>query len=103
MVSPNSEFTEVHSEVEGMLVLSRKLGEVIRIGKDIRITVVSIHPAKVRVGIEAPMDVMLDREEIYLKKLFSKTGLTVEFSEDDAVDVTLPPASPMMVKKLESE
>lgn len=51
-----------------MLVLSRKLSEVIRIGSDISITIVEIRGDKVRVGITAPRDVTVDREEIWVSK-----------------------------------
>lgn len=48
-----------------MLVLSRKIGERIRIGDDVVLTVVRIHGDKVRLGIEAPNDVTIHREEVY--------------------------------------
>lgn len=47
-----------------MLVLSRKCEESIEIGDDIVITVVGIHGDKVRLGITAPADVPVHREEI---------------------------------------
>lgn len=47
-----------------MLVLSRKLGEVIEIGDDIRVMVVSIGRDTVRLGIEAPRGVSVFRSEI---------------------------------------
>lgn len=47
-----------------MLVLSRKLGERILIGDSISVTVVDIDRGKVRIGIEAPKDVPVNREEI---------------------------------------
>lgn len=47
-----------------MLVLSRKLGEKIWIGADICITVVDIDRGKIRVGIEAPRDVPIYRQEL---------------------------------------
>lgn len=47
-----------------MLVLSRKVGESILIGNDIVITVVAYRGDKVRLGIKAPSDVRVDREEI---------------------------------------
>ena len=47
-----------------MLVLSRKLGEKIYIGDDICITVVDIDRGKIRLGIEAPRDVPIYREEL---------------------------------------
>jgi carbon storage regulator len=47
-----------------MLVLSRTLGESIVIGEDIRVTVVDIDRGKVRIGIEAPREVLIYREEL---------------------------------------
>jgi carbon storage regulator len=47
-----------------MLVLSRKLGQRFQIGEDIRITIVKIDRAAVRIGIEAPGDRTIYREEI---------------------------------------
>ena len=47
-----------------MLVLSRKLGEKIFIGDNICITVVDIDRGKIRLGIEAPRDVPIYREEL---------------------------------------
>jgi len=47
-----------------MLVLSRKIGSSIRIGKDITLTVVKIDRNQVRLGIEAPLNVPILREEL---------------------------------------
>jgi carbon storage regulator len=47
-----------------MLVLSRKLGEKIVIGDNILVTVVKIDRNQIRIGIEAPNDVPVYREEI---------------------------------------
>ena len=47
-----------------MLVLSRKLGEKIVIGDNILVTVVKVDRNQVRIGIEAPPDVLVYREEI---------------------------------------
>jgi carbon storage regulator len=48
-----------------MLVLSRKREESIRIGDEIVITIVDIRGDKVRLGIEAPKDVGVHRQEVY--------------------------------------
>jgi carbon storage regulator len=48
-----------------MLVLTRKEGEKIRIGHTIELTVVTIHRNKVRLGVSAPWEVPMDREEVY--------------------------------------
>lgn len=50
-----------------MLVLTRKIDEVIRIGDDIRITVAGISNGKVRIGVDAPAHVPVHRQEIYLR------------------------------------
>jgi carbon storage regulator len=47
-----------------MLVLSRKLGEKICIGENISITVVDIDRGKIRLGIEAPREVPVFRQEL---------------------------------------
>ena len=47
-----------------MLVLSRKAGEKIQIGRDITVTVTRISETAVRIGIEAPHNVRIDRTEI---------------------------------------
>jgi carbon storage regulator len=48
-----------------MLVLTRKLGEVIAIGDDIKVTIIEIKGKQVRLGIEAPQHTTVHREEIY--------------------------------------
>lgn len=50
-----------------MLILTRKLGESITIGDDIKVSVLGIHGRQVRLGIDAPSDVVVHREEIYVK------------------------------------
>jgi carbon storage regulator len=56
-----------------MLVLSRKLGEKIVIGENVRITVVKIDRNQIRIGIEAPNEVPVYREEIAPQR-FSLAG-----------------------------
>ena len=48
-----------------MLILTRRIGETIVVGDDIKLTVVSINGNQVRVGIDAPRDVAVHREEIF--------------------------------------
>ncbi|WP_447977046.1 carbon storage regulator CsrA [Candidatus Nitrospira bockiana] len=50
-----------------MLVLSRKSGEGITIGPDIRVVVVEIKGGQVRLGIEAPVNVKVHRDEVYAR------------------------------------
>jgi carbon storage regulator len=50
-----------------VLILTRKLGESITIGDNIKVTVLGIYGRQVRLGIEAPLKVVVHREEIYVK------------------------------------
>lgn len=50
-----------------MLVLTRKVGESIRIGEDIEIVVTAIDQNKVKIGIKSPPQVPIYREELYQK------------------------------------
>ena len=52
-----------------MLVLTRRTGEKIRLGKDIAITVVAVNGNQVRLGIGAPRDIQVHREEIHQRIL----------------------------------
>ncbi len=52
-----------------MLILTRKIGECITIGNSIRIYVVDIRGKQVRLGIEAPADAVVHRQEVYQKIL----------------------------------
>ncbi|TYT26175.1 carbon storage regulator [Luteimonas viscosa] len=47
-----------------MLILTRREGEAIQIGDGIRLQVTSVRDGKVRIGIEAPPDVLVLREEL---------------------------------------
>jgi carbon storage regulator len=51
-----------------MLILTRKLGESVIVGDNIRITVVKIDKQQIKLGIEASKNVIVDREEIVKKK-----------------------------------
>jgi len=50
-----------------LLILTRKLGESITIGDHIKVSVLGIRGRQVRLGIEAPSNVVVHREEIYVK------------------------------------
>jgi carbon storage regulator len=56
-----------------MLILTRRQGETIRIGNDIEVTVISERGGQVRIGIKAPSEVSVDRQEIYERKLIDGT------------------------------
>lgn len=59
-----------------MLVLSRKEGEKVLVGEDIRITVVRVTPKSVRLGIEAPPHFSIVREELLISEDSEKDSST---------------------------
>ncbi|PHR65617.1 MAG: carbon storage regulator [Idiomarina sp.] len=50
-----------------MLILSRRVGETMKIGDEIDVTILGVKGNQVRIGIKAPDDVSVHREEIYLR------------------------------------
>ena len=51
-----------------MLILTRKAGETVVIDGNIKVTIIAIRGGQVRIGVDAPADVAVDREEIHDKK-----------------------------------
>ena len=64
-----------------MLILTRKIGESIAIGDDIQIHVVDIRGSQVKLGIMAPKEVEIYREEVYLK-IQEENRLAAQVSKD---------------------
>ncbi len=50
-----------------MLILTRRIGETVMIGDDVTVTILSVKGNQVRLGINAPKDVSVHREEIYMR------------------------------------
>ncbi len=50
-----------------MLILTRKSGEKLMVGDDVEITVLGVKGNQVRVGVSAPKDVAVHREEVYIR------------------------------------
>ena len=61
-----------------MLILTRRVGETLMIGDDVTITVLGVKGNQVRIGVNAPKDVAVHREEIYQRIQKEKTGQDIE-------------------------
>jgi carbon storage regulator len=48
-----------------MLILTRRVGETLMVGNDITVTIVAVRGRQVRIGINAPRDVSVHREEVH--------------------------------------
>ncbi len=48
-----------------MLILTRRVGETLMIGDDVKVTVLEVKGNQVRIGVDAPREVAVHREEIY--------------------------------------
>ena len=52
---------------DGMLILTRRVGEALMIGENTKIVVLGVKGSQIRLGINAPKDIMVHREEIFIK------------------------------------
>ncbi len=58
-----------------MLILTRRAGEALRIGDEIEVTVMAVNGSQVRLGINAPRNIAVDREEIAERKRRDREAL----------------------------
>tara|TARA_R110002167_G_scaffold22411_5_gene80397 strand:+ start:980 stop:1177 length:198 start_codon:yes stop_codon:yes gene_type:complete len=57
-----------------MLILTRRVGETLMVGDDVTVTVLGVKGNQVRIGVNAPKDVAVHREEIY-QRIQSEKGV----------------------------
>ncbi len=66
-----------------MLILTRRAGETVMIGSDVTITVLGVKGNQVRIGINAPKDVAVHREEIFERIQSEQSGSSGADSAED--------------------
>lgn len=71
-----------------MLILTRRVGETLVIGDDVTVTVLGVRGNQVRLGVNAPKDVAVHREEIYQRIQNEKDAvISAENDENGDIDV----------------
>jgi carbon storage regulator len=72
----------------GMLILTRRVGETLVIGDDVTVTVLGVRGNQVRLGVNAPKDIAVHREEIYQRIQNEKdSSNSAETTENGDTDV----------------
>ena len=61
-----------------MLILTRRVGERLIIGENVTVTILSVKGNQIRIGIDAPRDIKVNREEVYQRILNERKGLSRE-------------------------
>jgi len=81
-----------------MLILTRRVGETIVIGDDVIVTVLGIKGNQVRIGINAPKDVSVHREEIY-QRIQQEKNTTPKLEEPAPVAPVAAPTTTVRKKR----
>lgn len=70
-----------------MLILTRRSGESLYLGDNIKVTVLSVQGKQIKLGLDVPKDMTVYREEVY-KRVQEQNKLAIESKDDDLLAVT---------------
>jgi len=71
-----------------MLILTRRVGETLMIGDEVTVTVLGVKGNQVRIGVNAPKDVAVHREEIYERIKLERNSKDAEAMDEEAREVS---------------